>query len=94
MKSHCLLTFFLVTFISGCVTKATLYPIEGPLSKQNPLPIITAIADSIAGNTRNIMLTLPDGEICKVRWSSIAPLSFGYSAVNTSGTITSGLTSA
>lgn len=59
---------------SGCLTQTvTMYPVQGPLSKQVPLPVITASADGITGNTGNISLRLPDGESCNGRWSSVAP---------------------
>jgi hypothetical protein len=79
---------------SGCSTTATLYPIDGPLAKESPLPVITATADGITGNTGNISLVLPDGEICTGRWSSIAPMSVRYSAATASGMVSSGLASA
>lgn len=45
------------------------------------------------GNTGGISLTLPDGELCKGRWSSIAPMSVGFSAATASGTATNGMAS-
>lgn len=94
MKNNAVIaTLILALFIAGCSTTATLYPVEGPLSKMQPLPVLTAIADGITGNTGNISLTLPNGEYCKGRWSSIAPMSVGYSAASASGSATSGMSS-
>jgi hypothetical protein len=94
MKFRSAWLVLLVIFASGCSTTATLYPVEGPMSQQSPLPVITATADGMTGNTGDISLILPDGEVCKGRWSSIAPMSVRYSAASASGTATSGLSSA
>jgi hypothetical protein len=85
--------FILFSILSGCSTTATLYPINGPLSKMQPLPVLTATADGIMGNTGNISLTLPDGEFCKGRWSSIAPMDVNYSTALATSTTTNGMSS-
>lgn len=85
--------FALVAFLTACSTTATLYPVDGPLSKQQPLPVLTATVDGIMGNTGGISLSLPDGELCKGRWSSIAPMSVGYSTASASGSATNGMAS-
>ncbi len=87
------ITLALLIILSGCSTTATLYPVEGPLSKEQPLPVLLATADGIMGNTGNISLTLPDGEFCKGKWSSIAPISVGFSTASATGTAASGMTS-
>lgn len=83
----------LYVVLAGCSTTATFYPVEGPLSKIQPLPVLTATADGITGNTGNISLSLPDGEFCKGRWSSIAPMSVGYSTASATGSATNGMAS-
>lgn len=84
----------LAILMSACSlsTTATLYPIEGPLAKQ-PLPVLTAVVDGITGNTGALSLSLPNGENCKGKWSSIAPMSVGYSSGFGVGTASSGMTS-
>lgn len=38
--------------LSGCLSQTvTMYPIQGPLATQQPLPVVTARADGITGNT-------------------------------------------
>lgn len=83
----------LVALLAACSTTATLYPVEGPLSKQQPLPVLTATVDGIMGNTGGISVTLPDGEKCTGKWSSIAPVSVGFSTASASGTATNGMAS-
>ncbi len=67
-----LLVFSLLLFISGCSTTATFYPVEGPLSNEQPLPVLTATVNGIAGNTGDMFLEMPDGEKCVGKWSSAA----------------------
>ena len=88
-----LATLTLVAILSVCSTTATLYPVVGPLSKQQPLPVLIAAVDGIMGNTGGISLSLPDGEHCTGKWSSIAPMSVGFSTSYASGSATSGMAS-
>lgn len=84
----------LSSFLVGCSTTAHLYPIEGPLSKQVPLPVLQAKADGITGNTGNITLTMPDGEELKGRWSSIAPQQVTFSSMSGNASVQSGMAQA
>jgi hypothetical protein len=59
--------------LAGCSTSVNLYPVQGPMAAQRPLPTIVATADGITGNTGNLTLTLPNGERCAGKWSSVAP---------------------
>jgi hypothetical protein len=45
------------------------------------------------GNTGGIALSLPDGEHCTGKWSSIAPMSVGFSTAAASGSATNGMAS-
>lgn len=58
---------------TGCSTTVNFYPVEGPMASLKPLPVIVATADGITGNTGNIILSMPGGERCTGKWSSIAP---------------------
>jgi hypothetical protein len=60
-------------FVASCSQTVTFYPVQGPLSKQVPLPVAKAQADGITGNTGAITMTLPSGEVCSGQWSSAAP---------------------
>lgn len=59
--------------LCGCSTSVNMYPVEGPLAQQKPPPVVIARADGITSNTGNLTLTLPDGEPCSGKWSSVAP---------------------
>lgn len=56
---------------SSCVT-LELYPVKGPSSAQVPITVIKAKAKGVMGNSGKVSLTMPDGEVCKGRWSSTA----------------------
>ena len=62
---------------AGCSTTANLYPVQGPLASQIPLPVIVATANGITGGTGSIALRMPDGEECAGKWSSVAPTMAG-----------------
>ena len=59
--------------VAACSTTVNLYPVQGPLASQRPLPVIAATADGILGNTGNLTMTMPNGEVCSGKWSSVAP---------------------
>lgn len=69
----------LAAVLAGCSTTARLYPVEGPLSSQVPIPVITATVSGITGNNGPIGMTMPDGSTCSGEWSSAAAsqVSFG-----------------
>ena len=71
-RSTILCALLIPLILNGCATTGTMVPVEGPLSKMTPVPIIQPYADGIWGNTGNMSLTMPDGEQCKGRWSSAA----------------------
>jgi len=67
-----------VVSLCGCSTTANLYPVKGPQSEVKPLPVIRARVDGIMGNSGGLSLTMPDGEVCKGKWSSAAGMSVTY----------------
>lgn len=77
-----LIPMFIVILFCGCSTTANLYPVKGPLSLQSPTPILVARVNGIMGNTGNIVLTMPDGEVCKGKWSSAAGKAVSFGTVN------------
>ena len=92
-KSFLASASFILALFSGCSTTANFYPIEGPLSKMIPMPVLVASVDGISGNTGNISLSLPDGEQLTGKWSSVAPQSTSYSVGNSNLIATNGLNS-
>jgi hypothetical protein len=72
--------------LAGCSTTASLYPVEGPLSKLVPIPIIVATVSGITGNNGPISMTMPDGSTCIGEWSSAAASPVSYGAGSLIGT--------
>ena len=62
----------LIAMLAGCSAKATLLPVQGPLSERRPVPVLTARVEGILGNSGKLFFTLPDGATCKGRWASAA----------------------
>lgn len=92
MKTLLTLIVLLGTLIcAGCTATAHLYPVEGPLAKTVPLPVLQAKADGITGNTGGITLTMPDGEVLQGRWSSVAPQQVTFSSGTATASAQSGL---
>ena len=83
MKIYEIIT--LATILCGCSTTASLFPVDGPLAKMSPPSVLEATVDGITGNTGNIFLDMPDGETCKGRWSSLAPVHVKQSTASASG---------
>ncbi len=61
------------TTLAACSQTVTMYPVQGPLAAQRPLPVVTAKADGITGNTGNLTMIFRAGEFCQGKWSSAAP---------------------
>lgn len=70
-------------FITGCSTTATLFPIEGPLSKTVPVKYITAHVGSVQRHSGDISLVMADGDTCQGKWSAAA----GARTVSASGSL-------
>jgi hypothetical protein len=60
--------------LCGCSSTrlVNLYPVQGPLAAQKPVPVIVASFEGITGNTGDLTLVLPSGEVCSGKWSSVA----------------------
>ena len=79
-------TVLSVLVMSGCSITATLFPVEGPLSKDVPIPQITATVNGIMGNNGKISLVMPNGESCSGQWSSAAGAGVSISSGSLIGT--------
>src|SRR6266436_4549446 len=61
-----------VLFLQSCGMTAMMIPVEGPLSKRQPVPILKVRVDGILGNSGNLSFAMPDGDRCQGRWASAA----------------------
>jgi hypothetical protein len=69
MKSFLALSLLCVCTLTGCAT-ARLYPVQGPLSSQNPPPVYVA-KFSGAFNSGDLSVVLGGGEVCKGHWAQV-----------------------
>ncbi len=69
MKSFLALSLLCVSTLTGCAT-ARLYPVQGPLSSQNPPPVYVA-KFSGAFNSGDLSVVLGGGEVCKGHWATV-----------------------
>ena len=62
----CLCAFLL----AGCSATARLYPVQGPLSRQNPPPVYVArVTDGLRSG--NFKVALSDGEVGNGHWNAV-----------------------
>ena len=67
MKRPATVVFLCASLLAGCSATARLYPVQGPLSQQNPAPVF--VAKMSAGlHSGNFNVVLDNGEACKGRW--------------------------
>jgi len=61
--------------MSACTSTLRLYPVQGPLSAQTPTPVFFPKITGAAylSHLSNISLVLSNGELCKGRWTQVAP---------------------
>ena len=72
--------------LSACSTTARLYPVEGPLSTQVPIPVVQASVNGIMGNNGPITMMMPGGVNCVGEWSSAAASQVAYGSGSLLGT--------
>lgn len=85
-----------VALLSGCSMsiRANLYPVHGPLSEMLPVPVVQAIVEDVHRNTGPVSITLPDGEVCRGTWSSLAPKQVSVTSMSGHAVLSSALGSA
>jgi hypothetical protein len=60
--------------MTGCSATFRLYPIQGPLSTQTPLPVFPGKVTGVL-NSGNVSFTLGGGEVCKGIWTRVVAAS-------------------
>ena len=60
------------TLLSGCIIMQPghLYPIQGPLASQTPLPVLPLTLSGVF-NSGSLNVTLQGGETCKGAWNQV-----------------------
>ena len=94
MKVKVFFVVFSLSLMAGCSATFRLYPVQGPLSAQTPLPVFFGKVTGVV-NSGNVSFTLADGEVCKGTWTRVVPadpstsMSSVWDAVYGSGYFTS-----
>ena len=73
MKTKAVLILLGLSVMVGCTATARLYPVQGPLSLQTPLPVFAGKLNG-AINSGNVSFVMSDGEVCKGRWTRVVPV--------------------
>jgi len=72
MKDKLCLILLGIFSMLGCSQTVRLYPVQGPLSAQTPLPVLAArLTGALTSGDMSVVLN--DGEICKGRWAQVRP---------------------
>lgn len=70
MRNRLVLALLGVSILSGCSATARLYPVQGPLSTETPVPVYVAkLTDGLRSG--NFSAVLSDGEVCTGRWQAV-----------------------
>ena len=80
MKSKLCFIMLGLSMMLGCTGKVQFYPVQGPLSEQKPLPVLTAKATG-AFRSGDFSVVLSDGEVCKGRWAQVRPTKVSKDAI-------------
>jgi hypothetical protein len=81
-----------ISITLGCSHSARLYPVQGPLSAQTPLPVLVAKITG-AFTPGDISVVLSDGEKCKGRWAMVPRAQVPKGANTASAPTTNGMSS-
>jgi len=72
MKAQYCFVLFGTFLMAGCSTIARLYPVQGPLMSQSPVPVFPGkFAGTI--NSGSVSFVLQNGEVCQGRWTRVVP---------------------
>lgn len=77
---------FALVCAPACSLTATMIPVQGPMSRLQPVPIIHARADGVYTGAGKVAFQMPDGDRCDGRWATAGG---GGSVSTTSGTLIS-----
>ncbi len=73
MKPKLCFVAFGLSLLVGCSATARLYPVQGPLMSQSPVPVFTGKLTGIV-NEGSVSFLLANGEVCKGQWTRVAPV--------------------
>jgi hypothetical protein len=78
MKLSIIAVVLTATMLGGCIVPGGFSPVQGPLSKQSPIPTYAATLSGVLSGS--ISVVLDNGEVCKGPWALVSTTSQGTSA--------------
>jgi hypothetical protein len=78
----------------GCSATARLYPVQGALSAQTPLPVLVGKITGVPFTPKDISVVLSDGEVCKGHWVIVHPVQVRKGSTTATAMTTNGMQSA
>ena len=92
MKKYLGFLLLCVSVISGCTATARFHPVQGPLSRQTPVPVLVGkLSDGLKSGAMSVRLS--DAELCKGTWTLVQRPSSTKTASAASATIAANLAS-
>ncbi|MGD0426320.1 MAG: hypothetical protein ABSC10_06340 [Candidatus Acidiferrales bacterium] len=91
MKNQLFFVLLAIVVMSGCAS-GRLYPVQGPLAAQSPIPVYTA---KFSGpfSSGHVSVVLAGGEVCKGSWSAAPSVPSAADAGSATTPATSGTAS-
>ena len=87
MKKYFIFLLLCVSAISGCTATARFYPVQGPLSRQTPMPVLVGkFNDGLKSGSMSVRLSAD--ELCKGTWALVQRPSSSTAASVASSTTT------
>jgi hypothetical protein len=62
-----------LSLLVGCSATARLYPVQGPLMAQSPVPVFSGKLTGLV-NEGGISFVMANGEVCKGQWTRVVPV--------------------
>ena len=95
MKSRLFIVLLAVSALSGCygISNMRLYPVQGPLAGQTPLPVFTGQFTGTY-NRGDISLKVSNGEEYKSQWKRVKPAAGPAGETTTNAFLGDGMSSA
>lgn len=91
MKNQLFVVLLAIVLMSGCAS-GRLYPVQGPLVAQTPMPVFNAKVNG-AFNSGHISVVLAGGEVCEGQWSVVPSVPAAADAGSATTPATSGTAS-
>jgi hypothetical protein len=73
MKAEFCVVVFGFSLMAGCSATARLYPVQGPLMAQSPVPVFPGKLTGLV-NQGGISFVLANGEVCRGNWTRVVPV--------------------